>query len=78
MLTNITFGCSGKSEVIKAIIDMAHSWNLQHHVKICATTDRAAALLGGMTVHELLHLACKLDSLDRYENELQDIALIIE
>ena len=58
-------------------MDVAHSWGLQRHVKICATTGRAAALLGGMTIHELVHLFANSVSLDKFADELSDAALII-
>ena len=50
----------GKSEVIKAVVSFARSWKLHGLIRISASTGRAAALIGGMTVHELLHLHSNL------------------
>ena len=47
-------GGTGKSQVLKALIDFFEERNESHHIMILAPTGSAAALLNGSTYHSVL------------------------
>jgi hypothetical protein len=60
-------GGTGKSQVIKALIQLFRERNESHHFIILAPTGTAAALLGGSTYHSFLGI-CASNSGIRHEN----------
>jgi hypothetical protein len=50
-------GGTGKSHVIKALVNLAHCWGASRSIVLCGTSGVAGCLIGGCTVHNVLNLS---------------------
>jgi hypothetical protein len=53
-------GGSGKSGVIQAFVDFTHKWLSTASVVVCVSSNKAAVLIGGCTLHSALQISARL------------------